>query len=443
LRMNQLRKPIVAIIGRPNVGKSSLFNRLIRNLAAVVNDSPGITRDRNYAETEWNGRAFIIVDTGGYVLRTRDRMELMIRQQVQAAIDEADMILFLVDVSVGITDLDLEIARILQKGGRQCLLAVNKVDTFKQEPDVAQFYNLGLGEPIPVSALTGRNSGDLLDAIVQYLPEQEELQEEEEEGIKVAILGRPNVGKSSFVNTLLGQERMIVDETPGTTRDSIDTKFEHNGKKFVLIDTAGLRKRSRIKEQVEFYSSLRALRSLQRCDVALVLSDVTDGLVTQDKKILSQTNRFGKGIVLAVNKWDLIKGDADEARRLSEQVGRELISMNYVPVIYTSALTGENVHESLALICSVYDNWGRKVPTSHLNRFLSAMRGEGRLARSGVMSRVRLVYGTQKSTRPPTFIFFANRPDLIDDGYRRYVENRLREEFGFEGTPIRLLFRRK
>ena len=434
----RLRKPVVVIIGRPNVGKSSLFNRIIGKRKAIVDDIPGVTRDRNFDEAQWKGRHFILVDTGGYLPQGSDKMEVLVKEQVEVATEEADMLLLLVDASAGVLGLDLEIANVVRKSEKKKLLVVNKVDTEHQEVQVPQFYRLGVGDPVPVSATTGRNIRELLELIVQQLPPHDK-REQRQEVLKIAVVGRPNVGKSSFVNTLLGEERLIVDEQPGTTRDSTDTIFSHSGRRVVLIDTAGLRRRSKVRDRIEFYCTLRTIQSLQRCNVAILLIDATDGLTSQDINILQQAIRFGKGVVLAVNKWDLVEKDLNTAEQVTQYIRRKIASLSYIPILFTSALTRHRIHKSIDLAFEVYHNWNRKISTSQLNRFLQELRKTGLLQHRDF----KLLYATQNSIQPPGFLFFTNRPDLIKQNYRRYLENRLRKEFNFTGTPIRLSFRQK
>jgi GTP-binding protein len=429
---------VVVIIGRPNVGKSSLFNRIIGKRKAIVDDIPGVTRDRNFDQAQWKGHHFIIVDTGGYLPQSSQKMEALVKEQVEVATQEADLLLFLVDASTGALGLDLEIVEIIRKSGKKRLLVVNKVDTEHQEDQVPQFYRFGLGDPIPVSATTGRNCGELLDLIARELPRQDR-EEQEPEALRIAIVGRPNVGKSSFVNALLGEERLIIDEQPGTTRDSTDTIFSYQDQKVVLIDTAGLRRRSKIKDRIEFYCTLRTIRSLQRCKVAILLIDAVEGLTSQDIKILQQAIRFGKGVVLAVNKWDLLEKDTHTAEQITQYIQKKIASLRYTPVIFTSALTCQRIHKSITLALEVYQNWNRKISTSQLNRVLQELKKMGLSQHKDF----KLSYVTQTSVQPPGFLFFVSRPDLIKENYRRYLENKLRKEFDFTGTPIRLTFRRK
>lgn len=441
------QKPIVAIIGQPNVGKSTLFNRIVRRRMAVVDDTPGITRDRNYAAAEWSGRDFLLVDTGGFIPDAENGIEAAVKRQAEVAMEEANLILFLVDVEVGITGLDAEIARILRRGNKECLVVVNKVDNAFRENLVSEFLRLGLGDPIPVSALSGRNMGDLLDELISHLPDGEPGGEETEEGyIKVAVVGRPNVGKSSFVNAIVGEEKVIVHEAPGTTRDAIDTRFEHGGRKFLLIDTAGLRRKSRVSSAVEYYCSLRALRSIERCDVALILTDAMEGITHQDIRIFNQAHEVGKGMVLVVNKWDLVEQKVDRVweheREFEEEIKRRLPFLGFVPIVFASALTGFRVMETLEIAVRIKEERTRRVKTSELNRFLEQLK----LSHPPPIVRgkqAKLYYCTQHAVEPPTFVFFCNDPKQIGENYQRFLEKRIRENFGFYGTPIRLLFRER
>jgi GTP-binding protein len=406
----------------------------------VTDDEPGVTRDRNYADTEWRGRAFTLVDTGGYVLQAQDHIEIVVRQQVEQAIEEADLVLFVMDVQTGPTDLDIQLARILQRQHVQCLLVVNKVDNEQRSYDVPMFYRLGLGDPMPVSAMSGRHAGDLLDAVAALLPE--EPPKEEPTGIKVALLGRPNVGKSSFVNRLAKEERAVVDPRPGTTRDATDTVIHFNGKPIVLIDTAGLRRKSQKEMGIEFYSWLRTLRGLERCDVTLILIDAVEGPVEQDKRILARAMEFGKGAVLALNKWDLIERDTRTVEAFTEAIRSHMPFAPHIPLVFTSALTGRHIWKAMEAVHQVARERQRRVKTHELNHLLEQIdRQHPPPSPDG--RPVKLFYVTQPLTAPPTFVFFSNRPDRIPTSYQKYLERRIREAFGFHGTPIRIIFRKK
>jgi GTP-binding protein len=433
---------IVAIVGRPNVGKSTLFNRIIGERDAIVDPQSGVTRDRHYGEAQWNGKKFTVIDTGGYVPESKDVFEAAIREQVWIAIEEADVIVFVVDGITGVTPLDVEIAKILRQTNKKVVLAVNKIDNEKSEIYTAQFYELGVGEPFPISALHGRKIGDFLDEVVKDLPNVDGEEKNEEDQIKVAIVGQPNVGKSSFVNAVLGENRTIVTDIPGTTRDSIDTQFEYNGNKFLLIDTAGLRKRSKIKESIEFYSAIRALKALQRCDVAVVMLDATCGLERQDLRIIGEAAELKKGIVIAVNKWDLVEKDANTALEYEHALKSRLKVFDYVPVVFISAKTKQRIFKVLDLAKVVHDERAKRIKTSELNKVLFPIVKETPPpAVSG--KEIKIKYVTQVKSSPPVFAFFANFPDDIPEHYKRFLENKIRENFGFIGVPLTIIFKRK
>jgi GTP-binding protein len=432
---------IVAIIGRPNVGKSTLFNRLLKKRIAVVDDQPGITRDRNYAFTTWNKKGFYLVDTGGYVPSSSNEIEKLVKAQAEIAISEADLVVLLVDAKVGALSLDLEIAGKLKKTDKKVILVANKVDNPKDESDIYQLARLGLGDPMPVSALNGTNIGDLLDNIISNLPE-ELCSEEKQEGIKVAVIGRPNVGKSSFVNFLLGKEKHIVSATPGTTRDAIDTEVEVNGKRFTLIDTAGLRRKSKITEGLEYFTTLRTLRSIERCDVALILMEGPEGMIKQDLKIIGQVNDLRRGMVLGVNKWDLVEKDDKTADIYSKELKKKAPMLRFMPIIYISAKTGQRTKTAMELISKVYTESQKRIETSELNDKL----GKDIKARAPAAVKgkyIKIFYVTQTGVQPPTFVFFCNYPELLKKPYLRYLENKIREHFGFLGAPIRLKVKKR
>ncbi len=435
------RKPIVAILGRPNVGKSTLFNRIVRKREAIVDDEAGVTRDRKYLPGEWAGVSFELVDTGGYVPNSEDIFERAIREQVDHAINEAEVIVFLVDVTTGITDLDMSIAHILQKSGKKVILAVNKVDNEERESEVGEFFALGLGEPYPISAISGRRTGDLLDAIVSLLPKKKIL-DEPASGIRLAVLGKPNVGKSSYVNALLGQEKQIVTPIPGTTRDAIDSKFRYKEKDIILIDTAGLRKRSRVKESIEYFSMVRTLNALHRCDVAIVLVDATQVVTDQDIRILQAAVKEGRGIVIGVNKWDAIEKDAQTAQRYEKDIQEAIKTLSYIPILFISALTKQRVFRLLDVALAVYDECRRQIPTAELNRLLQSAIAKNHPPAYG-RKWVKINYMTQTKVAPPVFTFFTNEPRGIRQNYRNYLENQIRQQYGFMGVPIRLQFRKK
>jgi len=431
-------KPLVAIVGRPNVGKSTLFNRLVEEPRAIVEDLPGTTRDRLYADAQWGGVAFTLIDTGGLVLWTEDELTMQVRRQVELAMAEAEAILFLVDVTEGLTAGDEEIAELLRVSQKPLFLVVNKADNEARRLAATEFYSLGLGEPYPISALHGTGTGDLLDALVASFPPREEV--EEAEGVRIAIVGHPNVGKSSLLNALLGRERAIVSESPGTTRDAIDTQMSWDSQLVTLIDTAGIRRRGRVQRGVEQYSVLRALRAIQRAHVVVLLLDAPEGVTAQDTHIAGYAMEEARGIVLVVNKWDLMKeADASEYGKGVRQAFRFI---PYAPLLFVSALTGQRVGTVLEAALRVYQERLRRVPTSGLNRLLrEAVASHSPPSKRG--KRLRFYYATQAEVDPPTFVFFVNDPQLVHFSYRRYLENRLREAFGFEGTPLRLHFRRR
>ena len=433
--------PVVAIVGRPNVGKSSIFNRFLRKRLAVVHADPGVTRDRNYAICDWNGREFRLVDTGGMVPGTRDAMEKAILDQSDFAIHEADLVLFIVDVQVGPDHSDERLARILHQSGKSCLLVANKADNDILDTEVYRLASLGLGDPWPVSATVGRGIGELLDELVARLPEQEQVSASEG-AIRVALVGRPNVGKSSFINRLLGEDRLIVSPLAGTTRDAVDTPFELDGQAYVLIDTAGLRRRYKVQENIEFYTTLRADRAIDDCHVAVVLVDATDGYTSQDQRILAQVLESRRAAVLAVNKWDLIEKDTHTADKFSLVISESLARFAYVPLIYVSALTGQRLARVLELVKRVHAEHNKRISTPDLNELLQkAFARHKPPAKQG--KYIQMKYITQIDVAPPTFVLFTSHPELVDKAYLGYLINQLRDEFGFEGSPIRLKCRRK
>lgn len=431
--------PIVAVVGRPNVGKSTLVNRLVQGSDAIVHAMRGVTRDRSYHKTDWNGREFMLVDTGGIELATDDAFGESIRRQAVIAAEEADAVLFVVDGSTGITAGDEDVARILQRSDRPVFLVVNKSDTPNDVSATFEFWNLGIGEPHGISALHGHGTGDLLDEVVAALPVHET--ESTDGEIGVAIIGRPNAGKSSLFNRLIGAERSIVSGVAGTTRDAIDTVVERDGVRYRLVDTAGLRRQSRIDESVEYYSFVRAMRAIDRAHVALLVVDASEGITDGDQRVARFAEERGCAIIVLLNKWDLL--DGDEAREaVEDDIPRKLGFIGYAPVLRISALTGRGVNKLYDLIDTVFGTFMQSVSTSKLNRFLSDLRETGHtISRSG--AQLRMKYGTQTHSGPPTFTFFANHPKLVDENYKRYLENRMREAFDFTGTPIALKFRQK
>ena len=436
-------KPIVAIVGRPNVGKATLFNIFANSRISIVEDTPGVTRDRLYADTEWLDNEFMMVDTGGIEIMNTDKIAVSIRQQAQIAIAEADVILFVCDARAGITHEDAEVAKMLRQSKKPIVLAINKADSPKQEMEIFEFYNLGIGEPIPVSAANHLGLGDLLDAVVEKFPETSAYGEDgNEDEIKVALIGRPNVGKSSIFNTLVGEERSIVSDVAGTTRDAIDTPVIREGQKFLFIDTAGMRRKARIDEPIEKYSIIRSLRAVDRSDVVLMVIDAIDGVTEQDKKIAGYAHEAGKGIVLVVNKWDLYDKDNTSTLRYTENLRRELVFMQYAPVVFVSAMTKQRIHRLPEVIHYVAEQNAMRISTSVLNQVVEdAIAINPPPTEKG--QRLKILYATQVKIKPPTFVIFVNEPEIMHFSYQRYLENKLREAFGFEGTPLQMIIRGK
>lgn len=434
-----MSKPIVAIVGRPNVGKSTLFNQIGKKRVSIVEDFPGVTRDRIYMDAEWLRHEFTMIDTGGIELESTDHMLTAMRYQAKLAIDEADVILFVVDGRTGVTNADEAVAHILRSTRKPVILAVNKVDSPKSEMDVYEFYNLGLGDPVPISAANSLNLGDLLDRIVESFPE-DIVEDKEQDEISIAVIGRPNVGKSSLVNALLGQERVIVSDVAGTTRDAINTHFVKDGTKFTLIDTAGMRRKGKIDIPVERYSVMRALRAIDRADVVLMVLDAVEGVTEQDKKIAGYAHDSGKGVVLVVNKWDLIEKDDKTSLRFTEDLRDELGFLQYAPVLYTSALTKQRVQRVTDLVKYVADQQAMRIQTSVLNELLmDAVAVNPPPSHRG--KRLKILFMTQADIKPPKFIIFVNDPEIMHFSYLRFLENKLRESFGFEGTPLKMIVR--
>ncbi|SES67226.1 ribosome biogenesis GTPase Der [Anaerobranca gottschalkii] len=433
--------PIVAIVGRPNVGKSTLFNRIIRQRLAIVEDQPGATRDRLYSKGEWLNREFMLVDTGGMTFDERDVLAASVTKQAQLAVDESDVIIFTVDGRTGITTEDIQITEILRKTQKPVIVAVNKIEEFKkQEGDFYEFYSLGFEEIVAISAANGFGIGDLLDKVIENFTEEGE--DEEEDALKITFIGRPNVGKSSLVNKLLGSERVIVSDIPGTTRDAIDTKLEVDGETFILVDTAGLRRKSKIEESIEYYSVLRTIKAIERSDVAILVIDATTGVTEQDKRIAGFAHEGGKGVIIMVNKWDLIEKDNHTVKEFTEEIRRELSYMDYAPIIFVSALTGQRINKIIPLVKEVAEQNALRIPTSLVNDVIFESiaitppptdRGK----------QLKIQYVSQVSTKPPTFVFFVNDKELMHFSYLRFLENQLRNAFGFQGTPIRLIVRNK
>lgn len=435
-----MSKPVVAVVGRPNVGKSTFFNKVIGRRIAIVEDTPGVTRDRIYAETEWNGIEFAIIDTGGIEPDSEDIILSQMRQQAEIAMDTADVILFLVDGKDGLTSADREVANMLRRRGREVILVVNKIDSHKLPDDFYDFYELGLGEPIPISAANMLNFGDLLDEIVNAFPKEQ--YEEEEDVIKIAVIGKPNVGKSSLINELVGENRVIVSPIAGTTRDSIDTPFEKDGDRYMLIDTAGIRRKSKVTEDIERYSVIRAVAAIERSDVALLMIDAAEGITEQDKKIAGVAHEAGKGIIVVVNKWDLIAKETNTMRDFKRKIEAEFPFMTYAPSVFISVKDHQRIDNVINMAKYVAETRAMRVPTGQLNALLQdAMMMKQPPSDKG--KRLRIYYVTQVGIKPPLFSFKINSRPLMHFSYARYLENKIREGFGFEGTSIKFVFREK
>jgi GTPase len=427
--------PVVAIIGRPNVGKSTLFNRLIRKPIAITDDKPGITRDRNAFPLDWNGRTFMLVDTGGYVASSDDVMDQAVSEQSRIAIEECDVVILLVDLQTGVTDYDFNVRDEIIRTGKPYVLAVNKVDRTPDEYSMYEFYNLGLGDPHPVSGRTGRGTGDLLDAVIALFPPKDEGEEAPGDAVRIALVGRPNVGKSSLVNALVGREQVLVTDIPGTTRDSTDTHLEFEGRPVVLVDTAGLKRVTRLKESIEYYSYLRTQTALARADVAAVIIDIDQGLTTYEKNLIDEVASAGKGVMIVANKWDLVPKDDKTIYRTEEKIRDDIPDKAWCPVLFTSALSGKRVTEILKTALAIADARKFRVQTSPFNDFIEHLPippGAG---------EITLYYGTQHSTEPPAFILFVNDVRHLRDNFSRYVESRIREEYKLIGTPVKLSFK--
>lgn len=435
---------IVAIVGRPNVGKSTLFNRLTKSRRAIVNDVAGTTRDRQYGKSEWNGREFSVIDTGGWVVNSNDIFEEEIKKHVLLALEEADVILFMVDIQNGITDLDLEVASILRRNKKPLILISNKADTFDWQYQSAEFFKLGLGEPFLVSAINGLGTGDLLDKVVEMLGPDDSKVELEEELPRIAVVGRPNAGKSSIINAFIGEDRTIVTDIAGTTRDSIYTRFNKFGHEFYLVDTAGIRKKAKVHEDLEYYSVVRSIRAIENSDVCILMMDATRGLESQDMNIFSLIQKNRKGLVVAVNKWDLIENkQTNDVKKMEDEIRQRLAPFVDFPIVFTSAVTKQRILKLLEHASMVYENKQRKVPTAKLNEYLlpiienyppPALKGK----------YIKIKYITQlPNTMVPTFIFFANLPQYVKEPYKRFLENKIRAKWDFTGTPIQVFIRQK
>ena len=430
--------PVVALIGRPNVGKSALFNRIVGSNAAIVSDEAGTTRDRHFARAEWNGRAFWLVDTGGVTEDARVPMDLEIRRQVDVAVAEADLLMLVVDARTGLHPHDARVVEMLRHADRPWVLVANKMDD-PASADHFEFYNLNAGEPIPVSAINGRGSGDLLDAVVERFPSNED---EPDDALRIAVIGRPNVGKSSFVNRLLGEERLVVSDESGTTRDAIDAPMRYHGRSFIFVDTAGLRRQARGGEGIEFYSSLRTRRAIDEADICVLMIDAVEGLHNQDLKIAALAWEAGRALIMVVNKWDLAEKETNTAKKFQKEAEEKAPFLRFVPFLFTSALTGQRVNTALDLILTVQQEREKRISTSQVNARLEELLA--RLQPPQAAGReVKLMYATQVETAPPTIAIFGNHPDLVQEHYVRYLHNGFREAWGFIGNPLRIVLRRK
>ena len=437
-----MAKPLVAIVGRPNVGKSMLFNKLTGKRLSIVEDTPGVTRDRLYAQAEWRGRTFDLVDTGGIEPGTDDQILSFMREQAEIAIAAATVIVFVCDIRTGLTAADQEVAGMLQRSRKPVVLAVNKMDsTGHNDPDMYEFYNLGLGDPYPVSAVHGHGTGDLLDACFEFFP-PEDGEEEEDDVVKVAIIGKPNVGKSSLVNRVLGQERVIVSNVAGTTRDAVDSYLENDWGKFLIIDTAGMRKKSKVDDRVEKFSVLRATMAIERSDVCVIMIDAQEGVTEQDTKVAGLAHEAGKACIIVVNKWDAIEKDGKTMQRMEEDVRRDLSYMTYAPVLFISALAGQRVDKLFGLIDNVVNQAAMRIPTGVLNQVLSDAQARVQPP-TDKGRRLKIYYMTQIGVKPPHFVIFCNDARLFHFSYQRYLENQIRATFGLTGTPVRITIRQK
>ncbi|MGG5462377.1 ribosome biogenesis GTPase Der [Clostridium sp. B9] len=434
-----MSKPIVAMVGRPNVGKSTLFNKLAGKRISIVQDTPGVTRDRVYAESEWLNRKFTMIDTGGIEPASSDIIVKQMRRQAQIAIEMADVIVFVVDGKEGMTAADQEVAQMLRKSKKPVVLVVNKIDRLALEENSYEFYNLGIGDPVTISASQGLGLGDMLDEVVKYFNDPSE-EEEDDEYIRIAMIGKPNVGKSSLINRLLGEERVIVSNVPGTTRDSIDSYLETEEGKFILVDTAGLRRKSKVKEEIERYSVIRTYAAVEKADVAILVIDAEQGITEQDEKIIGYAHEMNKAIMVIVNKWDLIEKDDKTLLNYQKDLQQKLKFMPYAKYLFISALTGQRVHKILSTAKYCYDNYSKRVSTGLLNDVISraVLMKEPPIV---ALKRLKIYYATQVATKPPKFVFFVNDPNLLHFSYGRYLENQLRESFDFDGTGIEIEYR--
>lgn len=434
-------KPIVAIVGRPNVGKSTLFNRLTHTKLAIVEDTPGVTRDRLYQDTEWNGKNFTLIDTGGIEMSSQDSMLTLVKKQAQVAIEEADLILFITDGKAGVTIDDEEVAQMLRKTKKPVLLVVNKIENYDRPDQIYDFYQLGLGEPYAISASHGMNTGDLLDAVTAMLDEAP-ADDYEPDVIKIAVVGRPNVGKSSLTNAIIGKERSIVSEIAGTTRDAIDSPFSIDGQDYVIIDTAGMRRKNKILDTTERYSVIRSLRSVDRADVVLMVINAAEGLLEQDQRIVGYAHEQGKGIILVVNKWDLIEKDDKTYTTFEKKIRSELLFLQYAPMVFVSAQTKQRINKIIEIVNFVSEQQNLRISTSVLNEIIrDAVQLNPPPTDKG--RRLKILYATQSGVKPPTFVLFVNEPEIMHFSYQRYLENKIRENFGFEGTSIKFVVKKR
>jgi GTP-binding protein len=433
---------IVAIVGRPNVGKSTFFNRLIQRREAIVDSVSGVTRDRNYGKSEWNGKEFSVIDTGGYIKGSDDIFEAEIRRQVELAIDEADVIIFVVDVEEGITPMDDEVAKLLRKVTKPVLLAVNKVDNAMREKDAVEFYNLGLGDYYTIAGMSGSGTGELLDALVELLPEAKEPDENEEALPRFAVVGRPNAGKSSFINALIGEDRFVVTDIAGTTRDAIDTTYNRFGFKFNLVDTAGIRRKAKVKEDLEFYSVMRSVRAIEHSDICILVIDATRGFEGQDQSIFWLAEKNRKGVVILVNKWDLVEKDTMSTRDYERKIREEIAPFTDVPILFVSAITKQRLLKALETAVEVFENRKQRIATSKLNEtMLPIIEHNPPPALKG--KYVKIKFCMQLPTPTPQFVFFCNLPQYVKDPYKRFLENKMREIYNFSGVPVDIYFRQK